>query len=810
MLWIVDIGTTACIQISSVSLLPSLFIPLSTFNPSAYTYYASTYAGPFAAGNGTFVSLAQVLPVAPGPDTNGSGYKVYEYPIYSTNGVNWLSASNKAGVYIFGYNTCSLTFFKGLFVFYNSKTHYGNTLPYYQPDFYLTSIDGNVWTTRSLPATAPTGYTTDDSHINTLITGTDTLLCINNYKQTASPFATTCKVSRSMDGISYTTVATLSVNTGTGEYDSLGFVNGRFFLLQYSTSNMLYSQDGTTWATVSAPFTFPNPTFYKFSFGYANGIYIISSSHTGGTGATYYSTDLSTWYPITKTQYNGCYFATVNNQFLLVSNTGVFNAKKTMTVTSDFITYNDTTPPIIDSNSGILNMNNTTVTNNTFYYMDGNLIQYIPLPAAAATSLQGLNVLAFSGVNGGRSSTNPLAHTLTAIPYPGFTPITTTRLLYTQADDGTPASIANNSTFFTPAINTGGTYYPALSVLQNFFTTKFEGYFYAPVSGTYTFYGGADDSIYVWIDTLPINRTLSNVILSYNRYSPITYTGPVTVTLSAGCHPFCVISDNQSSGGGGYSLDLQFWGPNITANNRDGTGYYYTQPFSVIPGQFVTSGIPGSTWTNWVSSNPVNNTAYASISGVYSLQTNSIIPYTTPLYVQISSNNSFDSITNMSGTVIAGNTGDGVYWTNGVTPYGAYTNGNSSIYPIQTTQQAQICPNSKYDSINKIIFSKPVTNVHIAIASMGGSPVNTQYLFDQPFTIVSTITGTKDAYWNSDTAVPLSPYVTTYNGTTYYGVSGVESDGIIKFSNTLQNINWVVLTPEWYSAIQIAATPVYI
>jgi hypothetical protein len=237
----------------------------------------------------------------------------------------------------------------------------------------------------------------------------------------------------------------------------------------------------------------------------------------------------------------------------------------------------------------------------------------------------------------------------------------------------------------------------------------------------------------------------------------------------------------------------------------------------VTPVNFIT-GIPSDTWTNWYSVSTVNTStiAYGAISGVRSLQTGIITPFSTPLYLALSSLQPFYFVTSNQDTSASppfynsGSSSDRWlnYWYNYTTnkPFGSYTNQNNTIYPFTSGQRSAVALNISNNSNNILSFSVPVTNVCFAFMSLGGSSSPTQYLFDQDFTVVSSATAVSDTTWGY-TAPPLARYTTTYNGTTYYGVSSNEGNGIIQFNSSMSILNWVVLTPESWCNIQVAATP---
>lgn len=98
-------------------------------------------------------------------------------------------------------------------------------------------------------------------------------------------------------------------------------------------------------------------------------------------------------------------------------------------------------------------------------------------------------------------------------------------------------------------------------------------------------------------------------------------------------------------------------------------------------------------------------------------------------------------------------------------------------------------------------FSQPVTNPVMAVASLGGaSAVRTSFVFDTPFTILTT--GLAGA-WGLGT--PLRQTGLT--------LDGMESNGLIQFSGTLSTITWTLPTTElWFGfsvgVVTVATPPV--
>lgn len=91
------------------------------------------------------------------------------------------------------------------------------------------------------------------------------------------------------------------------------------------------------------------------------------------------------------------------------------------------------------------------------------------------------------------------------------------------------------------------------------------------------------------------------------------------------------------------------------------------------------------------------------------------------------------------------------------------------------------------NQIYKITLSEPIKDPIMAILSLGQSSLNTTYVFDSPFTIVSQGAG----YWggSGSALAKLSGNV----------LSGNEGHGTIQFIGTFAAFSWTVPTPEeWH------------
>lgn len=117
-----------------------------------------------------------------------------------------------------------------------------------------------------------------------------------------------------------------------------------------------------------------------------------------------------------------------------------------------------------------------------------------------------------------------------------------------------------------------------------------------------------------------------------------------------------------------------------------------------------------------------------------------------------------------------------------------------------------------------ITFDQPVTNVLMAVTSLGGQGTSS-LKFTTPFSILSSnnpTVGTNDVFWygpsdtNSirGTAAGISASSTPFlgNSSTGYLLSGYEGAGVIQFWGTYNSLSWTVTDPEFYSGFTLGFT----
>lgn len=89
----------------------------------------------------------------------------------------------------------------------------------------------------------------------------------------------------------------------------------------------------------------------------------------------------------------------------------------------------------------------------------------------------------------------------------------------------------------------------------------------------------------------------------------------------------------------------------------------------------------------------------------------------------------------------------------------------------------------------KLVFDKPVTNLMLAIASLGDETDASSYLFDRTAVVASTGQGN----WGNGPMYMSTPFE----------VYGLEGNGIVQFTGTFSELNWTVTRSEIYSAFNV-------
>ena len=172
------------------------------------------------------------------------------------------------------------------------------------------------------------------------------------------------------------------------------------------------------------------------------------------------------------------------------------------------------------------------------------------------------------------------------------------------------------------------------------FSVEWFGLFYAPLTGTYTFYLLSDDTGIIWIGDNALSGYTTSNALFYTLYVYTEVTA--TMSLTAGTYyPFRF----QYGAGGGDTLKFSFTPPGGT-RVYDGTGYFFCQTINnpinnslSVYFPFESTDVSGTTLTNRANSS-YNATLYngASLSTtVYKLGSSSLsLTASSSQYAQIS------------------------------------------------------------------------------------------------------------------------------------------------------------------------------
>jgi hypothetical protein len=100
------------------------------------------------------------------------------------------------------------------------------------------------------------------------------------------------------------------------------------------------------------------------------------------------------------------------------------------------------------------------------------------------------------------------------------------------------------------------------------------------------------------------------------------------------------------------------------------------------------------------------------------------------------------------------------------------------------------------DTTHTLTFSSPVTNLYMALLSLGQPGVGTTYTFDAPFTIISQ--GPSSTYGGCNTCLTTSGN----------SLIGHEGDGLILFNGPITTLTWTGASPEFWNGFTVGAVDV--
>jgi titin len=174
-------------------------------------------------------------------------------------------------------------------------------------------------------------------------------------------------------------------------------------------------------------------------------------------------------------------------------------------------------------------------------------------------------------------------------------------------------------------INTATNGFVPLDNSWESYSVEWTGYFYAPVTGTYTFYTNSDDASYLWIGDVANNYNNGNATVNNGGlHGMIQASGSVSL-ISGNYYPIRI---QFGENGGGDNCIVSFSGPGIAlTNNFNNYVFVNKQPLNLST---ITGLTNGTSYT--VKLRSVNQAGNSIISNSYTT-----IPYTIPNAPVISS-----------------------------------------------------------------------------------------------------------------------------------------------------------------------------
>lgn len=222
-------------------------------------------------------------------------------------------------------------------------------------------------------------------------------------------------------------------------------------------------------------------------------------------------------------------------------------------------------------------------------------------------------------------------------------------------------------------------------------------------------------------------------------------------------------------------------------------------PTAVDDGNTLNASSPaqntGNTvyWVDWqtITSIPGNAFGEVKVAGSITLPDRTIgVTYTGQIYpnqTYIAPTNTYNywhSSQNNGATWIQN--GDGVYTSNAVANGPGSTNNDFIALALANTPR-------------NVSFSEPVANLFFAVASMN----NNGYLFDQPFTVVSSAQGENDrGNWGYTAGITLSANNGQY-GISTAGYSPNEFHGVLAINNAVDSLTWVSQSVEYWQGFTV-------
>mgnify|MGYP003111210448 CR=1 FL=1 len=198
-------------------------------------------------------------------------------------------------------------------------------------------------------------------------------------------------------------------------------------------------------------------------------------------------------------------------------------------------------------------------------------------------------------------------------------------------------------------------------------------------------------------------------------------------------------------------------------------------------------------WVDWQSITPIAGNAYGevNVSGTITLPDRTIgVTYTGQIYSQ----QTYISPTNTT-NYWRSSTDNGATWLQGGD--GVYTSAEVLNGPGDTN--FDFIALAYADTPRTITFSEPVENLFFAVASMN----NNGYLFDQPFTVVSSADSANDrGNWGHTDGITLTDNNGQY-GISTAGFSPNEFHGVLAINNAVGSLTWVSQSEEFWQGFTV-------
>ena len=338
--------------------------------------------------------------------------------------------------------------------------------------------------------------------------------------------------------------------------------------------------------------------------------------------------------------------------------------------------------------------------------------------------------------------------------------------------------------------------------------------------------GTATQQVDVTITGINDPAVLGNAVVDIiETDSPLTTGGTLSITDPDAGQAFFVAQNNTAGTYGSFSIDANgVWSYNsndaldafaegqvetevFNVTSVDGTATTVTVnitgtadgPTAVDDSNSLTASTPaqntGNTvyWVDWQSITAIPGNAFGevNVAGTITLPDRTIdVTYTgqiyaTETYISPSNTQNYWHSSQDNGATWLQN-GDGVYTSNEIANGPGSTNYDFIALALANTPR-------------NVSFSEPVANLFFAVASMN----NNGYLFDQPFTVVSSADSANDrGNWGHTSGITLSSNNGQY-GISTAGFSPNEFHGVLAINNAVDSLTWESQSVEYYQGFTV-------